>query len=408
MSAFAWGSFSPKALQSIDESTARLNIWHGAVRSSKTVCSIVRWLEYVRTAPPGDLIMLGKTERTLKRNILDPIEAMVGPRRFHYSQGKGEITLFGRRIYTAGANDARSESKIRGLTVAGAYGDEITLWPEGVFKQLLARLSVRGAKLFGTTNPDSPFHWLKRDFLDRADELEIAAFHFTLDDNANLDPAYVAALRREYTGLWRRRFILGLWVVAEGAVYDMLDTARHVVDTLPALRRHWAGIDYGTSNPTVFLRLSQGEDERLYLHREWRWDSAQRGRQKTDAEYSADFRAWSADTDHQRVFYDPSAASFGLQLWRDRVPRLAAADNSVLDGIRAVASLLAADRLTFHGPSTRAAIEEFMGYTWDPKAQQRGEDKPLKTNDHAPDAARYVVRGTRTAWRSLITAERAA
>src|SRR5690625_3980279 len=102
---FEWGLFSPRGLQSLEESTARINIWHGAVRSGKTINSIVRWLEYVKTAPPGALLMVGKTERTLKRNILDPIEQMVGSKRFRYNRGTGEARLFGRVIYIAGAND---------------------------------------------------------------------------------------------------------------------------------------------------------------------------------------------------------------------------------------------------------------------------------------------------------------
>lgn len=114
MSSFEWGLFSKKALDSIDYSTARLNIWEGAVRSGKTVSSIVRWLDYIYTGPPGDLLMVGKTERTLKRNILDPITDIVGSNNFHYNQGTGEAHAFGRRIYIAGANDERSEGKIRG------------------------------------------------------------------------------------------------------------------------------------------------------------------------------------------------------------------------------------------------------------------------------------------------------
>jgi len=82
-----------------------------------------------------------------------------------YRQGQGEATLYGRRIYVAGANDERSEGRIRGMTLAGVYGDELTLWPESFFKQCLARMSVEDAKLFGTTNPDSPYHWLKTEYL---------------------------------------------------------------------------------------------------------------------------------------------------------------------------------------------------------------------------------------------------
>jgi hypothetical protein len=123
------------------------------------------------------------------------------------------------------------------MTAAGAYVDEATLIEREFWDQLPARLSIKGAKLFATTNPDSPSHWLKKEFLDRAHELDLKHWHFTLDDNVALDPAYVSALKKEYTGLWYRRFILGQWVMADGAIYDMFDPDRHVVDELDHLRR---------------------------------------------------------------------------------------------------------------------------------------------------------------------------
>src|SRR5690606_21828988 len=103
------------------------------------------------------------------------------------------------------------------------------------------------------------------------------------------------------------------------------------------------------------------------------------------------------------IFYDPSAASFGVQLWRDNVPGVTQADNTVLDGIRAVASLLGADRLRIHR-RCRGLVEEMANYIWDPKAQQRGDDAPLKQADHGPDALRYVINGTRRVWRRWVGA----
>src|SRR5690625_4830861 len=128
----------PKGKQrhSILESDARLNIWHGSVRSGKTIGSIIRWLDFVANGPPGELLMVGKTERTLKRNILDPIAEMLDEDEYRLVSGSGELWLFGRRIYLAGANDERSEGKIRGITLVGAYGDELTLWPESFFTMM--------------------------------------------------------------------------------------------------------------------------------------------------------------------------------------------------------------------------------------------------------------------------------
>lgn len=426
-----------KQRESVRLATARGNIWEGAVRSSKTVSSILKWLRYVREGPSGNLLMTGKTERTLKRNIIDPIQAMVGERRCRYRAGAGELDLFGRTIYTAGANDERAADKIKGLTLAGAYCDEITTYPKSFFAMLGTRLSVEGAQWFGTTNPEGPNHWFKKDYLDRArlhltrdgkvvetagsEALDLHRFTFQLADNPTLAQAYVDALKREYVGLFYKRFVLGEWVQAEGAVYDMWDPDRHVVDILPPINR-WVslGVDYGTVNPFAGLLLGIGNGAarmdpvvrpRLYLAGEYRYDSRAQRRQLTDLEYSRRLRGWLDDfpIPHQPgmrgvrpewTVVDPSAASFLRQLYQDGLtPTLA--DNDVLDGIRLVSSLLGNDDLQVHSSCTGWG-DEIGGYAWDDKAAALGEDKPIKDNDHSLDAGRYGVKTTEAVWRSAL------
>lgn len=113
---FDWYKFSDKAWNSILTSHKPINIWEGAVRSGKTISSMVRWIETVKSTPKGvNLIMVGKTERTLKRNVIDVIIDMVGEKNAKLNLGSGEFFLYGRPIYLAGANDERSQEKIRGL-----------------------------------------------------------------------------------------------------------------------------------------------------------------------------------------------------------------------------------------------------------------------------------------------------
>ena len=103
-------------------------------------------------APPGNLVIIGRTNDTIKRNIIDEILNFPNIRAYYYS-GKRELHMEGRIIYCIGANDDRSESKIRGPTFSGAYVDEATLIPESFFKMLISRLSRDGSKLLATTNP---------------------------------------------------------------------------------------------------------------------------------------------------------------------------------------------------------------------------------------------------------------
>ena len=198
----------------------RINILSGSVRSGKTWLSLVLWAFWVATQPKKSaFLMSSKTLVSLDRNVLTLLETLVGKNNFTYSISKKEGLLFDRKIYFEGASDCRAESKIRGMTLMGAYCDELTLFNESFFVMLLSRLSEKGAKLFATTNPDSPHHWLKKKYIDRKDELDLLFETFLLTDNTFLDSSYVKSLKKEYTGVYYDRFILGQWKAAEGIIY---------------------------------------------------------------------------------------------------------------------------------------------------------------------------------------------
>ena len=197
----------------------RLNILEGSVRSGKTYVSLLLWAFWIAVRPDSCVyLMAGKTLAALKRNVLAPLEELFGGEEVSCSLSKKEAKIFGRTVYLEGACDVRSETKIRGLTLDGAYCDELSLFPEDFFVMLLSRLSRPGAKLFATTNPDHPRHWLKQNYLDN-EELDLLDLKFTLDDNIFHEKEYVEALKAEFKGVYRDRFILGLWVAVEGRIY---------------------------------------------------------------------------------------------------------------------------------------------------------------------------------------------
>lgn len=417
---FVWKPFSAKqiaVIESVHNRPARLNILDGAVRSGKTISSLVTWATYVtQVAPPSvPLLMTGRTERTLYRNCIEPMITMFGEANCKYRQAQGELIFYGRLIYLAGANDERAENKIRGMTVGGAYCDEITLHPRSFFQMLLTRMSVEGARLYGTTNPDGPNHWLKAEYLDRANELDLVRWIFRLEDNLALPKSYVDNLKREFSGLFYKRFIEGAWVMAEGAIYDMLNPQRHYTQHMPTkIIDAYVALDYGTTNPlhAVYLIVALDDSDprrpipRLYVADELVYDSKRAGRQKTDAEYSVMLREWLSrlPVSPTRVIVDPSAASFIVQLHKDGIRGVSKANNEVLDGIRSTSTLISNDRLIFVEPNTRLTRDDMLGYVWDSKAGEKGEDKPIKLKDHGADALRYGVMGTSTIWRGWISA----
>jgi len=383
---------SNKQIASYRESTARINILEGSVRSGKSFILLLRWLDFCRTGPKGPLIICGRTDKTIKRNIIIPLQAIVG-NAVQYSVGKGEVSLYNRTMYVVGANDDRAEAKIRGSEFAGALLDEASLLPENFFKMLLSRLSIPDSKLFCATNPDSPFHWLKRDFIDREHELDLKVFSYTIHDNPVLSAKYIRDLSAEYQGLWYKRYILGQWVLADGAVYDFFDEDMHVMQMPTSEANYYiVGVDYGTTNPCVFTLIGYNPNQypNMWLEKEYYYDSKKEMRQKSDYDYSNDLIKFISGYNVKRIYIDPSAASFKQELRRNGVNNVMDAVNDVVPGIRFVGQLLTNGTYKICSNCTET-IKEFSNYLWDSKASERGEDKPIKKFDHSCDSQRYAL-----------------
>jgi len=408
-----------KQRRALARSTARVNLLEGSIRSGKTFIYLVRWFTFVAVDAPkrGALLMVGKSRDSMYRNIFEPIEndptlAVFAP-FVHYKQGAPTAQIFGRTVHIMGAADAKAESKIRGMTLCGAFVDELTTLPKDFFKQLLGRLSVPGAMMFATTNPDSPGHWLKMEYLDKIGDFpDWQTWHFVMDDNPGLTEEYKASLKREYSGLWYRRFIEGEWVAAEGAVYQEWDPERHVVrfDQLPNIERVLiAALDYGTTHRTRAYLLGMGKhidengrpgEDCLYVLSEFSPGTS------TVGQHAAMFYEWlqSQPVDSWRtpdwLAVDPAAAVFRQQLFADGYSSMRA-HNAVLPGIQTISSLLANGRL-FVVDSCPHLIKGLPGYRWDSKATERGKTVPIKEDDDEVDALRYAVYSSRRFWRDQI------
>jgi PBSX family phage terminase large subunit len=386
------GKFSPKALDFFENSDARLNILHGSVRSSKTVNCTIRWITYLFDGPAGDLFMVGKTRATLQRNVMNDLFDIVGEKNYRWvNRQEGELTIFHRRVYLVGANTEEAESKIRGATAAGAYCDEANLYPESFWAQLMARMSVPGAQCFCSLNPDSPYHWFYLNVLMNSNILNKKVWHFTLEDNPNLDPEYMESIKQMYSGVFYRRYILGEWCVAEGAIYDMFSTEKNVkaLDETIKIRKKIVSCDYATSTVMSWSLIYRHGFNRYHKQREYYYDAEKEKRQKTDGEFGQDFKKWLNGERPDVIYCDPSAASWKAEL-RKLGYIVRDADNDVINGIRVVGAALESGRYTID-PSCKNTISEYPAYSWDPKAQKIGEDKPLKVNDHACDSDRYAI-----------------
>lgn len=368
----------------------------GSIRSGKTVSmalSFVMWA--METFEEQNLAMCGKTIGSFRRNVLLVLKLMLKSRGYklkdHRADNMVEIS-YGRKVnyfYIFGGKDESSQDLIQGITLAGVLFDEVALMPESFVNQATGRCSVSGSKFWFNCNPDGPYHWFKTNWIDKAKEKGLLYLHFTMDDNLSLTEHIKKRYASLYSGVFFQRYILGLWVVAEGIIYDMFSEVKHVLDNIEAQEyaRYYVSCDYGTQNATVFLMWQSGQDGKWYCIDEYYYSGRDETTQKTDNEYADDLEKFIAGKLIEGVIIDPSAASF-IALLRKRGYRIIKARNDVLDGIRFVGMQLNMGKILFLR-KCKNTIKEFGSYIWDTKACERGEDKPIKQHDHAMDAVRY-------------------
>lgn len=406
--------FSPNQLRALALSTAPFNMWDGSIRSGKTFLSITWLLNANRACPEGDGMILGQTPQTIERNFLNSLMEILGEGNYKYKTGE-RIDIFyyvgnakkTRRFYIVGAKDVGAVRRIRGSTLMIAYVDEGTLMPKVVFDELVGRLSSAEAKCLVTTNPDSPNHWLLKNYVENKEaKKDWRRFKFLLEDNLSLDIEYVERIKRQYKGIPARyaRMILGKWVIAEGVIYQKFDLNKHVVKRgdVPktGLRRMFVGSDYGVENPTTFLLIGEymvNGSKVYYVLKEYYYSGRESMKAKTTNEFAKDFAKWLKGNKAMEVVIDPSAKALITELERSEIKREAGvmytvkqAKNNVDEGIQSVANLLADDKL-FIVEDCKNTINEIQVYSWCPKAQAKGEDKPIKEDDHTMDALRYAI-----------------
>lgn len=335
----------------------------------------------------------------------DDFDRIVGPGAVWFNRnGKGqaklEVPIPGSRavgkIWFKSIDQKRRA--FQGISIRYAFIDEEPYTEDGfgVYDELRARVADQGGRIGIAYVPMEGITWLFDRFeRDGIDDPRI----FALDalDNPHLPKTF----GRLYDGMSEdevqvRRF--GRYRSRSGAIYTMFaagDGDRwgpgHLCDDfeIPSDWPRFRAADFGLVNPTCVLWGALGDDDTLYLYREYyvpngesySWHGEQV--QKLEQEGEVIQASWG----------DPSAADAldqwaGLDLYFDR------ANNAVKFGIDAVK-----DRLRIRGDnrprlkifrSCTNLLRELPAYTWDP---QRKDEVPLKKDDHACDALRYLCTG---------------
>jgi PBSX family phage terminase large subunit len=383
------------------------------VRSGKTEIQQYCTLKAIKHLTKGHPIFIGKTQTSLLRNFIIPLQQKF-PGHVKYNRSSKTLKVFGRECWVEGATNEGAVERIQGMETPIAIGDEVVLWPQNFFEMLDTRLSAEGSVLIGSMNPGPPQHYIKK-LIDREDELgmsldgrkELRSWRFILDENTFLDPSYIASLKKKYpkgTVLYRR-FIEGLWVAAEGRVFSFFEedpAAGFVVDKLPDhFIQFLVGMDYGIANPfcASLWGLAGGV---WYCLKDFEWDSIKQQKQKTNPEYTEDLARlcyWDGKLRHpEKVLVPPEEPGFQREIKQSKFPQLFSvkdADNKIMPGIEDLTTLLTLGKLKIY-KKCESTIFGINDLRWDEKKQAQGIDMYIKGGsgapDHSADKSRYLAR----------------
>ena len=366
-------------------------ILSGAVRSGKTYIDNYIFLLELRKVRQRALqdgtenpkyILAGYSNGTIYNNVISELENTFGI-EINYDR-RGHFHLFGVEIVPAYTGSSRGIGGIRGMTSYGAYVNEASLATEGVFQEIVQRCSKSGARIICDTNPDSPQHWLKTDYIDNEDpEARIKSFHFTLDDNTFLADDYVKALKAATpTGMFYDRSILGLWVTADGIVYRDFDQRKMVIHSsqVPRIVKYYCGVDWGFEHKGVITVWGDDADGNIYLIEEhtsqYKYiDYWVRVANKIRNKYGKGITFWvdSARPDNYSEFLRAGINARN-------------ADKARMAGVERVAEYMKQGKFFAVKEGMDQFLNEVYQYVWD---ENTGE--PKKENDDVLDSCRYAI-----------------
>lgn len=370
-------------------------ICDGAVRSGKTISMVVGFILWSMETYDGQLFgMCGKTVESFRRNVVINLRTWL-PSDYRVTERRSEnlvIIEHGKRknhYFIFGGRDESSYTLVQGMTLAGAFLDEVALMPQSFVEQVLARCSVEGSKYWFNCNPGSPQHWFYLEWVKKSRQKKVLRLHFTMADNYGLSPTIRERYEGLYTGVFYRRYILGEWCLADGLVYSFFDKSIHTIEK-PAEKEAAAwfiSVDYGTHNPTsmgLWMIDDRGRGIRVaeYYH-----SGRATNREKTPEEYYTELERLAGSRAIEAVVVDPAAAEFIATIRRHGKYSVRKAKNKVIPGINLTATALKSGFLLI-GQGCKDCIREFALYSWDEK---KTTDTVIKENDHSMDETRYFV-----------------
>lgn len=390
--------------------TSRVCVYGGSAGGGKSRAATEKLHGFMLRYPGAVGIALRKAREFASKSVVYAIKAAIGDdRRVSYNASDLIFQYAnGSRIFVAGMKDEAQRQALRSINGDGSadfiWGEEANALTEDDFNELLGRLRGKAApwrQILLTTNPDGPFHWIKTRLIDGG---EASVHYSSAKDNPHLPEEYHEILA-SITGTMGLRLREGMWVQAEGVVYDTWSDGLHMVERMPTGWEAWRKIrviDFGYENPFVCGWWAIDPDGRMYRYREIYMTH------RTVKDHATKINLLSQGESYEATICDHDAGdratlkqcgissinaikdvSRGIQAVTQRLarghddkPRLFLLRNALVER----------DGSLVEERKPVCTEQELPGYVW--QTAQDGKpikEEPLKVNDHGCDMMRYAV-----------------
>lgn len=322
--------------------------------------------------------------------------------------------------------------KLRSLNLSGFYIDEASQVSEAAFMLLQGRLRGKGLrKGILTTNSsghDWGYKWFnKKDHL-KTDSIKAQFVNIVAPstENRHLPAEYVQTLLESWSEERIRREIYADEDQFEGQIYSEFRRVVHVIKpfAIPASWKRVVGADHGYRNPTAWLWGAVDYDGNLYLYREfyqreWLIEEIVKGKGTEPGVLTLMRIPGTNPPRYEQIEWakiDPSTRAArnevggrkisDFELYVENLPSdfpLSPANNDVTAGIDKVKSYL---KINPHTGKPRMyifdtltnTIDELENYRYQQltvaqQGRKNEKETPVKNNDHAMDALKYMVLG---------------
>jgi len=384
---------SKRQLEVIRLPNTRLVICPGPVRCGKTTAAVWGLAKYIgMNFEDVDVGLAARSDKQFRSVVLRELRRWAAMVRLpirkvgHHYEIPSMVGRTPNRWYPLLGSDVSSAGRIQGMTLAGALLDEFILMPREFVDEIMLRCSEDDARIVMTCNPSGPLHWGKLDFVDRADDIDATVIPFQLSDNPSLSQSYIDSLHAQFSGAVYQRKVLGEWAASTGLVYPNVSNA---IRKQPPVKECWrweVTIDVASSSVTHALLIGRFPTGSWVVD-EWRWDGAQDGQLTDQQQVDRIAKRWSQYSIPLWTV-DPAANAFALSLMKRVQGRVVHGRSGVLEGIQLTAHWLNTRKMNID-PRCQGLIRELGSYSWDELASSKGEDRPVKGDDHGADALRY-------------------